>query len=313
MGEAQQTTEPSMAKQHETRPESINSRRLHVAAAQIAPIIHQVAENVEIHLHYIREAKRQAADLIVFPELSLTGYDLMQTAPDVARRLDSEDVAAIAGASEGITSVFGMVELGFAAQLHNSSVAVRDGKILFVHRKMNLPNYGRLAEGKLFGAGRYIDTFDLKDPWHGSILTCSDAWNPGLAHLVAVKGATIMIIPINSAQGTIDHDLYSNPDGWQLVARFYSYIYGLPVVLVNRVGSEGEFAFWGGSKILGPFGDVHAQAGMEEELIMAELNFGEVMRARAALPTVRDSNLDLIHRETVRLWNSIGQLRFDNG
>jgi len=286
--------------------------RLKVAAAQMAPVLGRITENVEVHLRYIGEARRQDADVIVFPELSLTSYDLMQTAPAVARRLDSDEVEAIAKASEGITAVFGMVELGFAAQLHNSSVAVRDGNLLFVHRKLNLPNYGRLAESKLFGAGRYIDTFDLRDPWHASILTSSDAWNPGLVHLVAVKRATILLIPINSASGTVDHDLFSNPDGWRLVGRFYSYIYGLPTLVVNRVGTEGEFAFWGESKIVGPHGEVLAQAGLEEESIAAELDFDEVVRARAGLPTVRDSNLDLIHRETVRLWNSIGQLRFGN-
>ena len=286
--------------------------KLKVALAQIAPVLGQIAENVEIHLRYIAEAKRQAADVIVFPELSLTGYDLTETAPAVARRLDSDEVGAIAKASEGITTVFGMVELGFAAQLHNSSVAVRDGDVLFVHRKLNLPNYGRLDEGKLFGAGRYIDTFDLRDPWHASILTCSDAWNPGLVHLVAVKGATILLIPINSASGTVDHRLFSNPDGWHLVVQFYSYIYGLPTLVVNRVGREGKFAFWGKSKIVGPHGEVLAQAGSEEEIVVAELEFDEVVRVRASLPTVRDSNLDLIHRETVRLWNSIGRLKFDD-
>ncbi len=285
---------------------------LKVAAAQIAPVLGRMAENVETHLRYIAEAKRQAIDVVVFPELSLTGYDLMERAPAVARRLDSNEVRVIARASEGITAVFGMVELGFAAQLHNSSVAVRDGNVLFVHRKLNLPNYGRLAEGKLFGAGRYIDTFDLKDPWHASILTCSDAWNPGLVHLIAVKGATILMIPISSASGTVDHDLFSNPDGWHLVVQFYSYIYGLPTIMVNRVGTEGKFAFWGESKILDPSGQVLAQAGSDEEIVVAELEFDEVVRARAGLPTVRDSNLDFIHRETVRLWNSIGQLKFDD-
>jgi len=285
---------------------------LRVAAAQIAPVLGQVAENLEIHRRYIAEAKRQAAEVIVFPELSLTGYDLIETAPQVARRLDSPEVKAIADESEGITTVFGMVELGFAAQLHNSSVAVRDGSVLFVHRKLNLPNYGRLAESKLFGAGRYIDTFDLKDPWHASILTCSDAWNPGLAHLVAVKGATILMVPINSAVGTVDHELFSNPDGWRLVVQFYSFIYGLPTVVVNRVGTEGEFAFWGKSKIVGPYGQVLAYAGSDEEIVIAELDFDEVVKARAGLPTVRDSNLDLIHRETVRMWNRIGQLKFDD-
>ncbi len=285
--------------------------RLKVVAAQIAPILGQLAENVDTHLRHIEGAKREAADVIVFPELSLTGYDLTERVPAVARRLDSDEVLAIARASQGITTIFGMVELGFAAQLHNSSVAVRDGDVLFVHRKLNLPNYGKLAEGKLFGAGRYIDTFDIKDPWHASILTCSDAWNPGLVHLIAVGGATILTIPINSASGTIDHR-FSNPDAWHMVIQFYSYIYGLPTVVVNRVGTEGEFEFWGGSKIFGPHGEVVAEAGTEDELITAEFQFDDVVRARVSLPTVRDSNLDLIYRETVRLRNQIGRLRFDD-
>lgn len=285
-------------------------QKLKVAAAQIAPVLGQTAENVRMHLRYIAEAKRQGADVIIFPELSLTGYELGDGAPAVARRRESDEVQTLAGASQGITTIFGMVELGFAAQLHNSSVVVRDGHVLFVHRKLNLPNYGKLVEGKLFGAGRYIDTFDLKDPWHASILTCSDAWNPGLVHLVAVKGATILAIPMSSACGSVEHDLFSNPDGWHLVVQFYSYIYGLPTLVVNRVGTEGEFAFWGGSKVFGPHGEVLAQGGSDEGIIVAELRFDEIVRARARLPTVRDSNLDLIHRETVRLWNSIGRLKF---
>jgi len=283
---------------------------LKVGAAQIAPVLGRVEENVEMHLRCIAEAQRQAADVVVFPELSLTGYDLTVTAAALSRRLDGDEVRAVARASRGITTIFGMVELGFAAQLHNSAVAVRDGDVLFVHRKLNLPNYGKLAESKLFAAGRQIDTFDLKDPWHASILTCSDAWNPGLVHLIAVGGATILILPINSASGTIYEHLFSNPEAWRLVVQFYSYIYGLPTVVANRVGAEGDFTFWGGSKIFGPHGEMLAEAGDEEEIITAELDFDDVVRARSGLPTVRDSNLDLIHRETVRLWNSIGRLRF---
>jgi predicted amidohydrolase len=81
--------------------------------------------------------------------------------------------------------------------------------------------------------------------------------------------------------------------------------------MVNRVGKEGEFAFWGQSKIMSPHGELLGQAGSEEEIILGQLEFDETVKARARLPTVRDSNLDLIHRETVRLWNSIGQLRFN--
>ena len=287
-------------------------QNLMVAAAQIAPVLGQIGENLEKHLNYIAEAKKQKVDVIVFPELSLTGYELQEDdALKIARQHNSKEVLAIAKESKGITTIFGMVELGFAAQLHNSSIAVRDNMVLFLHRKLNLPNYGKLVEGKLFGTGRCIDTFDMHDPWFGSILICADAWNPGLVHLIAVKGAMLLTIPINSAYGTMEHGLFSNPDGWHLLVQFYSYVYGLPTVVVNRVGVDENFKFWGSSKIFGPHGEVLAKAGNDEEtLIFAHLKYNEIVKARARLPTVRDSNLDLIHRETVRLWNSIGRPTF---
>ena len=279
-----------------------------VTAAQISPVLGKVQENLEKHLFYIEEAKKLKSDIIIFPELSLTGYNLKDSALDVARNTESREVQAIAEASKGITTIFGLVELGFAAQIHNSSLAVRENKVLFLHRKLNLPNYGDLTEGKLFGTGRSIDTFKLQEQWFGSILICADVWNPGLVHLAAVSGATILTIPINAAHETVKHDLYSNSEGWDLMARFYSYIYGLPIVVVNRIGKESEFEFFGKSKIFGPHGEILSQAGSDkEEIITAELKFSEIVRARSHLPTVRDSNLDLIHRETVRLWMEIGK------
>ncbi len=288
---------------------------LMVAAAQIAPVLGQIEENLKKHLDYIAKARSQKVDVVVFPELSLTGYELdEEDAVKIARQNNSKEVLTIAKASEGITTIFGFVELGFAAQLHNSSIAVRDNRVLFLHRKLNLPNYGKLIEGKLFGSGRCIDTFDLHDPWFGSILLCADAWNPGLVHLVAVKGATLLTIPTNSAYGTIEHGLFSNPAGWNLLVQFYSYVYGLPTVVVNRVGIDEKFKFCGGSKIFGPNGEMLAEAGEEEEtLIFAQFKYNEIVKARANLPTVRDSNLDLIHRETVRVWNSIGRPTFVDG
>ncbi|MGF1581768.1 MAG: nitrilase-related carbon-nitrogen hydrolase [Gemmataceae bacterium] len=277
-----------------------------VAAAQIAPKLGDLQANLEIHLDYIERAKEQDVDILVFPELSLTGYDVEHKAPDIALALSSPLVNKIAQASTNMVTVFGMIELGYAAQLHNSAVAVRDGQTTFVHRKLNLPNYGRLLEGKLFGTGRYVETFDLNDVWHSSVMICSDAWNPALIHLAAVKGATLLTVPINSARGTVDHATYSNPEGWQLAIRFYSFMYGLPTVVVNRVGMENKFSFWGGSGIFGAHGELLAQAEDQETLLVAKLCYQDVVKARASLPTVRDSNLDLIHREISRLRDKIG-------
>jgi predicted amidohydrolase len=88
--------------------------------------------------------------------------------------------------------------------------------------------------------------------------------------------------------------------------KFYSMMYGAPSVMVNRVGVEEDLTFWGGSRILDPFGRVLAQAGQGEEVIAATLDYAEVRRARALLPTVRDSNISLVLREMLRLNDKLG-------
>jgi predicted amidohydrolase len=87
---------------------------------------------------------------------------------------------------------------------------------------------------------------------------------------------------------------------------FYSMMYGAPSIMVNRCGPELDLNFWGGSRILDPFGHPLAIAGHDPELITAELDYGEVRRARALLPTVRDSNIGLVERETDRLIARLG-------
>jgi predicted amidohydrolase len=83
-------------------------------------------------------------------------------------------------------------------------------------------------------------------------------------------------------------------------------MYGAPVIMTNRIGREGDLNFWGGSRILDPFGRVLAQGGGDEELITARLDYADIRKARALLPTVRDSNLALVQRETNRLIDRLG-------
>jgi len=277
-----------------------------VAAAQMDCRLADIGANHKLHLELIEEAQGAGVDLIVFPELSLTGYDVGHAGPMLARELDDPMLLNLAQSCRGITAVVGLIELGFAAQLHNSTVALRDGRVVFLHRKLNLPNYGNLEEGKHFASGRYLDSMDLKKPWHAGILSCADAWNPALVHLLTLRGATLMMVPTNSATDSLSHHLFENPQGWQMALQFYSYIYGLPIVFANRVGRENGFEFWGGSRIFDSHGELLAAGGSDEELVMAEMRYEDVVKARASLPTVRDSNLDLIHREIGVLRDRIG-------
>lgn len=274
---------------------------MNVAVAQIESTPGDLDANLRKHLDVIDAARAGGVEVLLFPELSLTGHgggtDALVLAIDAGHSL----VTRIARASTGMCTVFGFVEEAAAAQFHNTAIAVRDGAVVFVHRKINLATYGKLEDGKHFAAGRRVDTFALDARWRAAVMICADAWNPALVHLAAVQGATLLLLPVSSAVEAVG-DAFDNAQGWDTNLRFHALTYGWPVLMANRVGREGELTFWGGSRILDPFGQMLASAtDRSEALVHAELDFEQVRRARYLLPTVRDANLPLLKREVDRL------------
>lgn len=281
------------------------SEKITVGAAQITTVPEDIEANLETHLELIAQARVQGCDLLVFPELSLTGYTLSDQSFRLARSRHSKVIRQIAEASQDLTTQFGFIEEGPAAQYYNATLAVRDGEIHHLHRKVNLPSYGNLDENKHFATGRFMETANLDDTWRYAILICADAWNPALVHLAAMNGATLLSVPISSSINAVEGE-FSNPNGWDLAVRFYAMMYGMPVVMTNRVGTEGSNHFWGGSAIIDAHGRIVTQAGDEATLLTAELDYSQVREARFHLPTVRDSNFALIQREVNRLSEVLG-------
>jgi len=279
--------------------------KITVGAAQIATVPEDIEANLETHLELIAQARAHGCDLLVFPELSLTGYTLSDRSFRLARSRHSKVIRQIAEASQGLTTQFGFIEEGPAAQYYNATLAVRDGEIHHLHRKVNLPSYGNLDENKHFATGRFMETARLDDTWRYAILICADAWNPALVHLAAMNGATLLSVPISSSINAVEGE-FSNPNGWDLAVRFYAMMYGMPVVMTNRVGTEGSNHFWGGSAIIDAHGRIVTQADDEATLLTAELDYNQVREARFHLPTVRDSNFALIQREVNRLSEVLG-------
>lgn len=297
-----------MTVENGTQPKSSNIfklAKLRVAAAQIDPTEADIGENLAKHYEFIDRAREQNVDILVFPELSLTGYQLKSQTPDLAITRDDHRLLAIAERAGDMTVVAGFVEEGYAAQFHNSAAALRGGKVDFIHRKLNLATYGNLEEAKYFARGRYVDVFRHEPPWTAAILICADAWNPGLIHLAGLYGATILIIPIASSNEAVGLD-FSNPEGWNRALSFYGMIYGMPIVMANHCGTRDGETYWGGSRVVDAHGNTVALGGAGEELVVADVDYATVRQARFQLPTVRDSNLDLIHREIERLNNRIG-------
>ena len=279
--------------------------KITVGAAQIATVPEDIEANLETHLEVIAQARVQGCDLLVFPVLSHAGYTLSDQSFRLARSRHSKVIRLIAEASQGLTTQFGFIEEGPAAQYYNATLAVRDGEIHHLHRKVNLPSYGNLDENKHFATGRFMETAKLDDTWRYAILICADAWNPALVHLAAMNGATLLSVPLSSSINAVEGE-FSNPNGWDLAVRFYAMMYGMPVVMTNRVGTEGSNHFWGGSAIIDSHGRIVTQAGDESTLLTAELDYNQVREARFHLPTVRDSNFALIQREVNRLSEVLG-------
>ncbi len=275
--------------------------RLKAGIAQIDCKLGDLTHNLQLHLQMVKEARGAGVELLLFPELSLTGYGLGTRVPEVALARHAPMVLDLAQAAGDMTVVFGFVEEGPAAQFYNAAVAVRNGRVVHLHRKLNLPTYGRLEEGKLFTQGKQVDTFEVSPPWTAGLLICADLWNPALVHLAMQQHSTLLLAPVNSALGAVS-DEFSNPAGWDLALRFYAMMYGVPILMANRVGSEEKAHFWGGSCIVGPRGEMLAQAAGDGPcLLTADLHYDAVRSARFQLPTLRDANLPLLQREINRL------------
>jgi len=282
------------------------SNTLAVGAAQIATTLGDVAANLRKHLDVIGDARAADVRVLVFPELSLTGHGASADTLRLALGRDDSMIAEIAAASGPMCTVFGLIEEAAGGRFFNTAIAVRDGGIVAVHRKINLATYGRLDDGKHFGVGTKVGTFDI-DGWHASVLICADLWNPPLVHIAALQGASVLLAPISSALEAVSGD-FDNAAGWDVNVRFHALTYGLPIVMANRVGREEQLTFWGGSRIVDPFGRTVAQAERDvETLVRASLAYTDVRTARYRLPTIRDANTPLVQRELAR----IGDRRFD--
>ncbi len=281
------------------------ARKLKVGAAQFASETGKVDANIDRHLDWIKRGRDAGLDLLVFPELSLSGHHGGEMALSCAMKRNDPRLTRIAEAAGDMAVVASFIEEGPAAQFYNTSAILQNGQLVHLHRKVNLPNYGKLEEAKHVAAGRFVETYSIDDDWRAGLLICADAWNPALTHLSFLHGATLLILPVSSGVEAVGVD-FDNPAGWALTVRFYAMMYGAPVIMVNRTGVEKDLTFWGGSRIIDPFGRELVVGGEDEEMIVAELDYDQVRRARYLLPTVRDSNMSLVHRETTRLLDNLG-------
>ncbi|MDZ7695760.1 MAG: nitrilase-related carbon-nitrogen hydrolase [Deltaproteobacteria bacterium] len=299
-----------------------------VVGYQTSPVLLNLKHNLEDTIHKIREAKERGAQLVVFPELALTGYFVGKRYHEVALRMDSPEIKALAEASKGTAAVIGFIEETPAMNFYNSAIVLVDGEIQYAYRKLNLPNYGVFEERKYFASGKQVPVFKLHD-FTIAVFVCNDLWHPSLPYLGVVQKADVFVSIFNSSQGSMGSE-FSNIESWGIINKFYSRIFGIYNICVNRVGEErwqertsilaaetasialGEapftplqeevFHFWGGSEIINPFGKPMVKAPLyEEHAISTTLSRDVLRQKKILLPYLRDDDPYFTHRELHRI------------
>ena len=155
---------------------------LALTIAQTNPTLGDVHENLGEHLRVATAAADEGADLVLFPELSLTGYFLRDQVFDLAVAPDDALLDPLRDLSRRVTLVIGLAERAPDGRCFNSQVVLEDGAVLAVHRKVHLVSYGMFDEGRDFAAGEAWDTVTSKHGRFGLFL-CEDLWHLGGQYL----------------------------------------------------------------------------------------------------------------------------------
>jgi predicted amidohydrolase len=196
--------------------------------------------------------------------------------------------------ADGIAAVVGFHER-HDGQSFNSAVYAENGAPLHVHRKLYLVDYAPFDEDRCFEPGELLRAFDTQ-LGRMAVLICNDAWQPFLPSLAVHDGAEILLVPAASSTAVPEAEAY-----WNELTRFYARMLGCYVVFVNRVGTEAGLTFWGGSHVVDPRGEVVAQAPrLDESLVLAEIDLGQVAERRRTLPLC-ELRPELLRTELERL------------
>lgn len=289
-----------------------------VAVFQTNPALLDVKSNLENIISKIRKGQEKGAELMVFPELAMTGYFVGDKYHEVALKMDSREIRKIAKATRGTAAVVGFIEESQSMNFYNAALVAINGEVRFSYRKLNLPNYGVFEERKSFSNGKRVIVFKHCG-FNLAVFICNDLWHPSIPYLGVTQKADVFITMFNSSKGSMTSE-FDNIESWGIVNKFYSRIFGIYNICANRVGQEGPpkkrkkanslyskdneltYRFWGGSEIINPFGKQITKAELfKEDEIFAEISEKPLRQKKIILPYLRNDDPYFTHRELDRI------------
>ena len=258
-------------------------RRLRVSLAQINSTVGDLAGNAAKIIERIREAESLGADLVAFPELSLTGYppeDLV-----LRRGFVEDNLAMLERVSEAtrglhVSAIVGFVD--YAHDIFNAAAVIHDGQLAGAYHKQYLPNYGVFDEARYFRPGEGVQLFEIAGARVG-VTICEDIWySSGPMQDQCLAGAEVVV----NINGSPFHAGKSQQREQMLATRAADN--AVLTLYCNLVGGQDHLIFDGGSTVYGPGGDLIARAPMfREHLLTADLDVEEVRQTRLHDPRLR--------------------------
>jgi predicted amidohydrolase len=282
-----------------------SGRPIGLALVQFAPVKGDVDANLGAIGDALAALKRDAGpfpDVVVFPEACLSGYfvegavrEVALTSDNLFKSLHGTAAKALGASHRPFDIVAGFYEAD-GGKLYNSALYAtigRSGAIRHVHRKLFLATYGVFDEERFVSRGRTIEAFDTP---HGraAILICEDACHSLATTIAALRGAQILYIPSASPGRGLEDAEPANVRLWRDITRVAAAEHGIFIAYSGLLGFEGGKGFTGSSRLIGPFGDLRAEAPFDAPAILrVDVDPVDLAAARAALPMLGDLEANL--------------------
>jgi len=262
---------------------------VNVALAQISCKIGDKDYNIRKIERNIKQAKKNQASLIVFPELALTGYTCRDLVYELAEPIPGPSVHRLEtiAKKENIHIVLGMLEKSGKAKavLYNTAVLISPKGFLGKYQKMHLPTHSVFEEKRYFRGGYQTPVFDTSIGKLGLII-CYDVFFPEITRLLRLKGTQLVICI--SASPSVRRGFF------EVLTTARALENTMFLAYVNLVGIEDGLQFWGGSRMIAPSGKIIAQAKYDEEdIAVAQIDYSDMNRVGAFVPMLRDLRPEL--------------------
>jgi len=265
--------------------------KISVALGQFSPKQCDKDHNIRTMKEWVGKARRLNVDLVIFPELSLTGYicrDLFYTLAEPIDGPSIKEMEKIAR-DNNIHVIFGFPEQARSEGIiYNSCALIGAEGLLGCYRKMHLPTATIFEEKRYFRPG-YEPAVVNTSLGRIGLTICYDLFFPEIVRLLVADGAQLVAC-VSVSPGV-------RRDYFETFTKARAMENSVFLAYVNRVGIEDGVQFWGGSHLLNPNGEVLVRAKYDvEDFVVAQVDYDDLRRVRAFLPTLRDLRPDLLER-----------------